>query len=150
MHSIRLRGPWRYEVAERLTGDDSRPRSGKQKMPADWAEILGSDFRGTVRYRRTFHQPTGLDEGQQVWLVIEGVTSIATVTLNNACLAACGPAGKRYEIQHLLSPACDLIIDVTHPVGADGVGGLTGEVRLEIQTVRPRPWTDGVGWVQRV
>jgi len=144
MHSIRLRGPWRYEVIERLAGDESLAAAGKQKMPADWSAVLGDDFRGTVRYRRKFHQPTGLEEGQQVWLAIDGVTSSGEVTLNHTPLAACGLAAQRpepwrYEIQHLLSPTSELIIDVTHPVDADGAGGLTGEVRLEIQTVRPRP-----------
>lgn len=139
MHSIRLRGPWRYEVLERHSGEASLPRSGKQKMPADWSGVLGSDFRGTVRYCRTFHQPTGLEEGQQVWLVIDGATSTAKVSLNDNPLAACGLAGNRYEIRHLLLPTSELIIDVTHPLEASGVGGLTGEVRLEIETVRPRP-----------
>ncbi len=154
MHSIRLRGPWRYEVVERIAGDASRPASGKQQMPADWGEILGSDFRGTVRYRRTFHQPTGLELGQAVWLVIEGVTSHATVVLNGTPLPACGLAvasteseasekegseAWRHEVRHLLSATCELMIDVTHPAEVEGTGGLTGEVRLEIQAVRPRP-----------
>lgn len=148
MHSIRLRGPWRFEVLERLAGDESRRDEGKQKMPADWTETLGADFRGTVRYTRTFHQPTGLEPGQQVWLVIEGVTSSGAVTLNDTRLPDCGSTAHdsqvdspfwRQEIQHLLSANCQLIIDVTHPLDAELPGGLTGEVRLEIQTVRPRP-----------
>lgn len=149
MHTIRLRGPWRYEVRERLAGDASHARSGKQKMPADWSSTLGADFRGTVRYSRVFHQPTGLEPEQQVWLVIDGVDSTAEITLNDTKLPACGAAPHnratsgsnswRHEIQHLLSDNCELIIDVTHPPEAEEAGGLTGEVRLEIQTVRPRP-----------
>ncbi len=144
MHSIRLRGPWRYEVLEHLAGEDSVPTTGKQKMPGDWSEPLGADFRGTVRYRRTFHMPTGLEEGQQVWLAIDCVDSNATVTLNSTSLGSLAlntETGEswRHEIQDSLLPTSELIIDVTHPAQAPGPGGLTGEVRLEIQTVKPRP-----------
>lgn len=150
MHSIRLRGPWRYEVLERrnLAGEPfagDLPPPGKQKMPANWADTLGGDFFGTVRYTRTFHQPTGLEQGQGVWLVVEGASSRASVTLNDttlsaACVFAAGDGEPlRWPIEHLLLPTNQLIIDVEHLPTDTGIGGLTGEVRLEIQTVRPRP-----------
>jgi len=150
MHSIRLRGPWRYEVLEHsgAAGEPTPgdlPSPGKQKMPADWAEKLGADFYGTVRYTRTFHQPTGLEEGQGVWLVVEGAHTRASVSLNdstlsNACVFAAGTAEPpRWPIEHLLLPTNKLIIDVEHSATDKGIGGLTGQVRLEIQTVRPRP-----------
>jgi hypothetical protein len=141
MHSIRLRGPWRYEVLERHAGDNSLPKTGKQQLPADWAETLGSDFRGKVRYRRTFHQPTGLEEGQQVCLAIDLPLSAAEVRLNGDRLPAddLAAGGWRCEVQDLLLPTSELIIDVTHAADAEGCGGLMSEVRLEIQTVSPRP-----------
>ena len=149
MHFIRLRGPWRYEVLERLAGDPSLPSEGKQKLPADWSATLGTDFRGAVSYRRTFHQPTGLEPGQEVWLSIESLTSSAAVTLNGHDLPACPfaaerqdgepPPPYRHEVHDLLLPTSELTIDVTHPVDAPEPGGLTGLVQLEIQTVRPRP-----------
>ncbi len=147
MHTIRLRGPWQYEVLSRSDGAKAPSAAGKQKMPADWSETLGGDFYGTVRYRRTFHSPTGLEEGQPVWLVVEGVRSRGHVTLNSQTLAhtchrsavADAQAGGRFSIEHLLSRNNELIIDVEHLPGDEGTGGLTGTVRLEIQTVRPRP-----------
>lgn len=145
MHTIRLRGPWRYEVLERRAGDQARPGHGKQKLPADWSATLGADFRGTARYTRVFHQPTGLERGQQVWLVVEPGPSALAVKLNDQPLPpeAAGESDEgpflRFAIGHLLSPTNHLIIDVTHTATASECGGLTGEVRLEIQTVRPRP-----------
>ncbi|MGI9455564.1 MAG: glycosyl hydrolase 2 galactose-binding domain-containing protein [Aeoliella sp.] len=140
MHSIRLRGPWSYEVLSRLDGGSDLPPPGKQKMPADWSLTLGKDFHGVVRYRRTFHSPTGLEAGQGVWLVVEGVRSRAEVSLNDHQLAAtCGLAAERSPIEHLLSQTNHLIIDVEHMPTDEGCGGLSGEVRLEIQTVLPRP-----------
>ena len=144
MHFIRLRGPWRLEVLEQLAGA-STVREGKQQMPADWSALLGDDFRGTVRYRRVFHEPTGLEPGQQVWLSIEGLATSATISLNGTPLpphaeVAGGQNNEwRHEIRELLLPNSELIIDVNHPATAAGPGGLTGLVQLEIQTVRPRP-----------
>jgi hypothetical protein len=144
MHFIRLRGPWRLEVLEQLAGA-STVRECKQHLPADWSEVLGHDFRGTVRYRRVFHEPTGLEPGQQVWLSIEGLATSATISLNGTQLPphGQGEGGQRsewrHEIRELLLPNSELIIDVTHPATAEGPGGLTGLVQLEIQTVRPRP-----------
>lgn len=139
MHFIRLRGPWRLEVLEQVAGA-STVRKAKQHLPADWSEILGTDFRGTVRYRRVFHEPTGLEPGQEVWLSIAGVASHAAITLNgHACGLAASGDEWRHEIRELLLPTSELIIDITHPATAEGIGGLTGLVQLEIQTVRPRP-----------
>ncbi|WP_442485225.1 glycosyl hydrolase 2 galactose-binding domain-containing protein [Aeoliella sp. SH292] len=139
MHFIRLRGPWRLEVLEQLAGAPT-VREGKQQMPADWSGLLGDDFRGTVRYRRVFHEPTGLEPGQQVWLSIEGLATSATISLNGTPLPPhAGHEEWRHEIRELLLPNSELIIDVTHPATAEGPGGLTGLVQLEIQTVRPRP-----------
>ncbi|MCO6047820.1 hypothetical protein NG895_28275 [Aeoliella sp. ICT_H6.2] len=139
MHCIRLRGPWRYEVLEQIAGDEPPAREGKQKMPGDWSLVLGAGFRGTVRYRRVFHEPTGLEEGQEVWLSIEGVHSSAEVSLNGTTLPAVTSDLWRHVVRDLLLPESELIIDVSHPATAGEPGGLTGLVQLEIQTVRPRP-----------
>ncbi|QDU55989.1 hypothetical protein [Aeoliella mucimassa] len=139
MHCIRLRGPWRYEVLERQAGDPTRSSEGKQQLPADWSSTLGDDFRGTVRFVRKFHQPTGLETDQQVWLSIESLVSSARVTLNDQMLPDCEAGNWRHEVHKLLLPSNELTIEVTHPHQAAGPGGLDGLVQLEIQTVRPRP-----------
>ena len=68
-HVIRLRGPGDFEVIERAApagGAEcdkafAAPASGKAKLPCDWSETLGREFRGKVRYRRRFNRPSGLD-----------------------------------------------------------------------------------------
>lgn len=115
-------------------------------MPADWAAAFGDDFRGRVCYRRTFQMPTGLDEGQRVWLVVEPPRSRGTVTLGGEPLGFLGegdPPG-RYDITLRLREHNRLEIVVEHPAlddarasnddeTAQSPGGLVGEVRLEIE-----------------
>lgn len=153
MHVIRLRGPWqleplaRYVVRSDGSYDEDRenvPAGGTAKMPADWSETLGSDFRGGVRYRRSFQRPTGLQPRDTVWLVVEPPRSCATVHLAGRLLGGVlrfgGPAG-RFDVTHLLDDRNRLEIVVQHPA-PDGTrtpdddeapGGLVGEVRLEIE-----------------
>ncbi len=42
-------------------------------MPSVWGQSLGRDFRGRVRFLRSFGRPTRLEPGEQVWLVVDGV-----------------------------------------------------------------------------
>jgi hypothetical protein len=142
MHIIRLRGPWQYEVIEQIApAAPLAALAGKQQQPADWGEILGADFRGTVRYRRVFHEPTGLEAGQGVWLVVTAVRSHAKVELDGQRLGeSCGDEPAEFPIAGRLRPTCELVITVTHDLASDSQpGGLVGEVHLAIQTVRPRP-----------
>jgi hypothetical protein len=150
MHTIRLRGPWELEPVQRFVLrpdgcykllEDGLPAAGRMKMPADWSGLLGADFLGRVRYRRTFQKPTGLESGERVWLVVEGPRSRAVVELNRKRL---GDAGERFDVTGLLENYNRLEILVEHPaVDASGApvddnatgetGGLVGEVRLEIE-----------------
>src|SRR3990172_10837531 len=91
MHTIRLRGPWQLEAVQRFVrradgefdrGTGALPAQTKATMPADWCESMGPDFLGVVRYRRTFQKPTGLDSGEQVWLLVEPPRSCGRVCLN--------------------------------------------------------------------
>ena len=142
MHIIRLRGPWQWEVVDQTApAQSAATRSGRQRQPAEWGEILGPDFRGTLRYRRVFHQPTGLEAGQQVWLVVTAVRSHAKVELDGEPLGEVhGDEPVEFAIAPLLRPTCKLEITVTHDdLGDPQPGGLVGEVHVAIQTVKPRP-----------
>jgi beta-galactosidase/beta-glucuronidase len=155
-HVIRLRGPWQYEPLERFqplnlkkrgresfsemtpvpfsVATASLPPGGKTDVPSDWASTLGSDFRGRVRYTRPFNCPTNLDPGERVWLVCEGVAGSAELTLNGQpilTLAAPNLSGS-CDITDRLAPHNTLVVEVTARPG-DNVGGITGEVRLEIR-----------------
>jgi hypothetical protein len=155
IYTIRLRGPWQLEPLERYSPNefggwkrstDDLPAAVRAKMPAAWADSFGPDFRGRVRYRRTFQMPTGLDEGQRVWLVIEPPRSSGRINLNGTETGAISPGDPsgRYDITEQLVDSNRLDIVVEHPPLDDAVsppddngtrlpGGLVGEVRLEIE-----------------
>jgi beta-galactosidase/beta-glucuronidase len=130
MHVIRLHGPWEYEP---LTGvGEDVPPSGRLTIPADWSETLGADFRGRVRYTRRFHRPTGLIEGQRVWLAVERVEATGAVSLNGQMLGPAAAKGGpfRFDVTDLLARYNVLTIDAE---SFDRPGGVTGFVRLEIE-----------------
>jgi hypothetical protein len=114
MHTIRLRGPWQNE-------------------PLEGAE-------GTVRCTRHFNKPTGLDGGERVWLVIDGIASAATISLNGAAVGQVshvspGDAPTRFDITPLLLARSKIEIDLQLLQGSEPLACL-GEVRLEIASRR--------------
>jgi hypothetical protein len=155
MHIIRLRGPWQVEAVARfvpqvdgtyLPVEENLPPAARATMPADWSRVLGADFLGRVRYRRTFHRPTGLESGKRVFLVVEPARSNACVTLKRDLVGFVSPgeAAGRFEITDRLEEDNRLEVIVDHPeldemrrtVGDPALhppGGLVGEVRLEIE-----------------
>lgn len=144
-HRIRLHGPWEYQVLSGTLG--GRKPSGKQKLPSDWADILGAEFQGTVRYRRRFGKPARLDLDESVWLVVDGVSGIGKLTLNARVLGRLqGPEGVfSTDITDQLHERNELWLDVTFPSCDAPVqshspaererrsGGPIGEIRLEIR-----------------
>jgi hypothetical protein len=155
MHFIRLRGPWQLEPVARfvLQSDggyvavtDDLPLAATMTMPADWSAAFGGEFLGRVRYHRNFNTPTGLDEGQRVFLVVDSPRSRGVVALQDKRLGEVawgGPPG-RFEITGLLKIHNRLEIVLDHPpldaansAIDDGStrppGGMVGEVWLEIE-----------------
>jgi hypothetical protein len=155
VHAIRLRGPWQCQPLAWTSLDSlGRPRSldrplppgGRTRVPSDWSGVLGADFRGRAVYRRSFHQPTGLDDRHTVWLVIECVDAWGEARLNGQRLGRLsiteGPA--RFDVTELLRDRNRLEVEVELPASregaplhrpgrtADQAGGLIGPVRLEI------------------
>jgi hypothetical protein len=155
-HPIRLRGPWEYEPLAwtRLRADgliEALPREvpppGRLLLPGDWGGVLGQEFRGRVRFTRSFNPPTGIDPGEQIWLLIEGVDYFGTATLNEQLLGDLWGYAEphEYDISTLVGPRNRLVIEVDLPELAPDAppldrpgrehlpGGLIGEVRLEIR-----------------
>ncbi len=143
MHVIRLRGPWHVEPLARFVpqGDGTILESAEElaagfrvNMPADWSAILGGDFLGRVRYTRAFHKPTGLELGERVFLVVEAPRSRGAVELNGKQVGEVrmDRAPMRVDVTDLLGGDERLEILVEHDV-PECVGGLVGEVRLEIE-----------------
>jgi hypothetical protein len=155
LHTIRLRGPWSIEPLMRFVLqpdgtykplEDNLPAAGRMTMPADWSVLLGADFFGRVRYRRTFNKPTGLESGERVWLVVEPAQSEAWVIWKGDLVGFIYPGepAGRFDITARLEDHNAVEICVDHPaldelrstVGDPTKlppGGLVGEVRLEIE-----------------
>ena len=155
MHSIRLRGPWQYTpiATTRWTEDGqseetgtSVPEPGKMKIPCDWSDSLGSNFRGKVLFQRHFHQPTGLADGDVVRIRIEQINALADVFLNHEAIGSTSAklGSVTFDIEDKLEPRNLLEIVVDFPALDDQShalstipelsGGITGEVQLEILT----------------
>ncbi len=158
MHTIRLRGPWNYVplcrtlwtaagTSQEIEGPV--PAAGRLKMPASWQETLGEDFFGRVCYQRAFHCPTGLTDQDQVFIMIDQVDALGSVTLNGQHLGDI-PAGAdptRFEITILLQQRnqLEVVVDLPmtdassaplkRPNPQQRSGGLIGEVKIEIQSL---------------
>ena len=151
LHTIRLHGPWQARVIrdDTPTSDDLPAFQKKFHIPNDWGDWLGADFCGLVAFDRAFGMPTGLEDNQEIWLVIEQVDYRAKIWLNrkddtamsNQALLGALQLGQkpfRRSIRHLMQARNRLHLEIELPVGTDRgerrqcAGGLIGEVRLEI------------------
>lgn len=153
-HLIRLRGPWQFTPlacwsrpdAEQA-GEELLPTPGRVTLPADWGATLGDDFRGRVRYERTFYCPTGLDPHERVWLVVDGADARADVILNGEPLGAVeGYAlSASWDITEQIAPRNRMSLEVELPGDESDArplrpgrqtlaGGPIGQVRLEIRS----------------
>ncbi len=123
-HTIRLRGPWEFEAVS----GDAAVRAGRVKLPGDSGAMLGPAFRGRVRYRRAFHQPTGLDPHEHVWLVCEGANAFGQIACNGQVLGdVTATHACEFEITAILRASNEVQFEVESP------GGPIGEVRLEVR-----------------
>src|SRR5690606_3316427 len=91
------------------------PPSARAKMPDDWTQQFGKAFLGRVRYRRTFHKPTGLELGRRVWLRVEPARSAADVWLDGRRLGEVRERAVRWDITEALQQDNRLEIVVEHP-----------------------------------
>lgn len=152
VHEIRLHGPWQATVICAVTpssSDDSSAFQKKLHIPNDWGDWLGTEFRGLVAFDRAFGMPTGLEDDQEIWLVIEQVDYRAKVWLNRNGGTETNdhsPLGElqlgnspfRRSIRHLMQARNRLHLEIELPVGVERgdrsqlAGGLIGGVRLEI------------------
>lgn len=62
MHRIRLAGPWE------MVRLDTPDKSVRITMPVDWAD-LPDNPGGAIRFRRTFHAPTGVEPTDRVRII---------------------------------------------------------------------------------
>lgn len=144
LHNIRLHGPWQANVVRTDEWDssfdlDSTPKHKKVQVPSDWNDWLGALFCGVVRYDRSFGLPTNLSEHQEIWLVIEQVNLRAVIWLNEQRLGEheFGSDPFRVPVRSLMQARNRLRLEIEFPssenLGEAIVGGILGEVRLEIE-----------------
>ncbi|MDX1964883.1 MAG: hypothetical protein SFX18_17165 [Pirellulales bacterium] len=153
-HSIRLRGPWLLTPLAQpweLSASQGNERAGGlsapviQRLPADWRDVLGAGFLGTVAYERSFGLPSNLAPGDQVRLVYDFAPGQSAEVLRLRCwlngdLLADEQRGTGYvwQVAGKLISRNHLRLEVTQtPVPKDAQAieearGLTGVVRLEI------------------
>ena len=151
VHSMRLHGPWQLSV---FASNDSPSSSGlsssapavhRVKMPSliDPAIVASAQPDGSLVLHRGFGRPSGLDDSQTVWLVVDSVTWPATLSLNEREVSFDAVSLEpgilaRIEVTQFLLPRNELTI--SFPVGeaiadstlAEVLPGIAGEVRLEI------------------
>ncbi len=89
-----------------------------------------------LRWRRTFHRPTGLGAAERVWIAVEGTDATGSVALNDQPLGPLAGRGSpsRFEVTGLLRGRNELVlvIDLT-PQGGETVPSCPpGEVGIEI------------------
>ena len=127
LHRILLKGPWEYvggtdsvhsnaEKPARIAESRSRIH-----LPATWGEIsewLDTRSPGKTsqhpafEFARWFHQPTNLETGESVWLVINGLTGAVSIHLNDVHIrpAIAGEHAWESEITSLLKLRNHLVL----------------------------------------
>jgi hypothetical protein len=111
-------------------------------MPCEWRSIFGNRG-GRVQFSRRFHRPTGLEPGDVVRIVFDGIGGAATIGMNGEPLVSrreheTSPARETEvlacDITSLLQPANQLVVELEFDPGLDAStrGGLWGPVAIEI------------------
>jgi hypothetical protein len=127
VHTIRIHGPWLYFTAE---------SEGKVKVPGDLSQVIAIDFRGSVHMQRNFGCPTGIESSDQLWLVFESLVPAAEIELNGELLATATQFPAQFEVTKILAlrNRIDLRFHLEAALDSESLGGILGEVRLEIRT----------------
>jgi hypothetical protein len=103
-HSIRLREPWDRELTEEL-----------------------------VRWRRSFHAPTGLESDDDLWLMIADLPPAAIVGVNGTVLSrTIDGAHSRFDLTPVLAEKNRVAIEVPCATGCEAPAAFPYDVRLAI------------------
>lgn len=128
VHRIRLHGPW--EVSR---NGPSGVEFVKMKIPCRWLDAGWAGFSGRAVYVRKFGSPRQLDPGEEVWLVLRGVTGSGRISINQHELARFEQSDepKEFEITNRLQGRNELQITLSSD---SDEGGIWGEVLLEFRS----------------
>lgn len=123
MHTIRLRRPWLRTASE---GEQAIKVDVPDRTPAE------SDNRSIVRYERSFHRPTGLEDHENVWLTIESYSGGSIrVLLNESTLSdSAMESPVELAVTSHLRPTNRLLIEI-QPTSSEPAR-IDGDVALRI------------------
>jgi len=94
-HTIRLRGPWEYRVL-RVPGD---PEARRTRIDISNCEGLLHRAVGCLELTRRFNRPTGLNNKEQVDLILGPIAQLISLELNDESLGIGQAADElRYNI----------------------------------------------------
>lgn len=140
LHVIRLRGPWEYELISAQSCGIRQ--SGTVQIQSAWPPELANARGESIRLRRRFHRPTGLEPRDRVWLCVSGLEDIDEVQLNGMVLRPSGESERdeqrarrslwRWEITDCLEASNAVVIGVNSAFVARDRP--SAEVTLEIES----------------
>ncbi|MFG0333741.1 MAG: hypothetical protein ACF8TS_10295 [Maioricimonas sp. JB049] len=104
-------------------------------MPASWQELFGT-ASGTAWFRRHFHQPTGLEPHERVWITLTDVPGEVRLSLNGTAVPS-QPAGASRVVADVteqleLANRLEVCVTFDPEQAPDAPGGLWQPVILEI------------------
>jgi len=78
---------------------DEQPRNRAVKMPARWEEMGLGDFRGTIRFTRSFGRPPQIGPDERAWLIVEKPGADCVISLNGSELKCRSDGGDMVEVE---------------------------------------------------
>ncbi|WP_437206567.1 hypothetical protein [Planctomicrobium sp. SH664] len=126
IHRIRLQGPW--EVTPPGAASDHWETL---QIPATWEEAFG-ERRGPVTFRRRFNAPTGLEDGDRLFIRLpEDCGSVQRLSLNEEERSAGAEELWQFDVTEAIRPFNLLQFTLA---GESDARGLWAPVQLEIHT----------------
>jgi len=141
MHTIRLRGPWRYRLAspaQRAEAAAQRPaalgqREPAVRLPAPFSAIAGAGFRGSAVLARRFNRPTGLESDDRVLLSIGPAAVAGRLWINDSFLGdIASDSAATYDITPRLQLSNELRVELIVDGDPEPTGSILGDVKLRI------------------
>jgi hypothetical protein len=111
IHRIRLRGPWEFLWISPPAALSPAARKGSIQLPAAWRAAFG-ELGGTVRLSRAFNRPSGLENGERVWLDVSAADE-TSISLNGAWLGRSAGGTARFDVTDRLDLHCRVDLELS-------------------------------------
>ena len=133
VHRIRLKGPWDAAFVDSATGVTGEWR--RFQVPVAWRDLWG-ERAGTVRLRRRFHRPSGLEPGDRVMIRIpDGAGVAGEFSINSHTVSADSEEHGLYDVSPYLIAFNEIQFTFTSDPERDPElpGGLWAAAVIEIR-----------------